>query len=263
MQPDHSFERQLKSLESESNVIANYVYAEMAIQHAASKSKKLLSRMNMTPTFWNACNAAFQSAAYIALGRVFDLKSPYNLNELLISVEKEIHLFQRPALEQRKRAGFTGNFSWLPGYLDRAHYLTLKDVNRLRKKVDEYRSLYNRAVMPVRHQYLAHRQTHDESRVQALYARGKVKEMCHLSTFLVKLHLALRELHLNGKKPLLKPSRYSVRSMYDSESNRSGAHEYIVRDVRKLMQFMEATTPNPSIERTRPGKPGRASHVKS
>ena len=88
MKPDYSFLRQLENLKQESEVIATYVYAEMSIQHAASKSRKLLSRMNMTPTFWNACYAAFQSAAYIAIGRVFDLKSPYNLEALLTSMER-------------------------------------------------------------------------------------------------------------------------------------------------------------------------------
>lgn len=254
MQSDHSFERQLKNLEHESNVIANYVYAEMALQHAASKSPKLLSRMNMTPTFWNACNAAFQSAAYIALGRVFDTKnSRYSIEELLKSVEKEIHLFQRPALEKRKRDAFQGDQSWLTGYLDKAHYLSLKDVAHLRKKVAEYRLIYEKAVMPVRHQYLAHRSTHDHSAVQALYQKGKVKELWRLSTFLIKLHLALREQHLNGRKPVLRPTRYSVRSIYDSETSRTGAHEYIVHDVRKLMKFIETATPKPSLHRTASG----------
>jgi HEPN superfamily AbiU2-like protein len=242
MKPDHSFERQLDNLRHESVVVATYVYAEMALQHAGSKSKKLLSRLNMTPTFWNACHAAFQSAAYVALGRVFDLKSPYNIEALLVSLEKELQLFQRPALESRKRAGFGGNTSWLKGYLDSAYYPDVKDITRLRSKVSVYREIYERAVMPVRHQYLAHRQAHDESKVQELYGRGKVKEMWRLSSFLVKLHLALRELHLNGRKPVLRPARFSVKSMYDVESHRTGPHEYIVQDVRKLMKFMESAT---------------------
>lgn len=249
MKPDHSFLRQLENLKQESEVIATYVYAEMSVQHAASKSRKLLSRMNMTPTFWNACNAAFQSAAYIAIGRVFDLRSPYNVEALLIAMERELHLFQRASLEKRKRSDFNGDLSWLDGYLNNAYYPTVKDVNRLRGLVSKYRQFYERAVMPVRHQYLAHRQAHNEARVQELYGRGKIKEMWRLSTFLVKLHLALRELHLNGRKPVLKPTRYSVRSMYDTESQRSGPHEYIVRDVRKLMLFLESAAPNPSFKR--------------
>ena len=37
------------------------------------------NRLNSTATFWIACTAALQSAAYISIGRVFDRKSPYNL----------------------------------------------------------------------------------------------------------------------------------------------------------------------------------------
>jgi len=250
MKPDHSFKRQLKNLEHESNVIANYVYAEMAIQHAASKSKKLLSRLNRTPTFWIACNAAFQSAAYIALGRIFDLKSPYNVEALLYAMELELALFQKEALATRKRDGAAKDPAWLPEYLQRAYYPTKRDVERLRRKVAEYREIYDRAIMPVRHQYLAHRQAHDHEKVQALFGKGKVSEMWRLSTFLLRLHLSLRELLLNGRKPVLRPVRYSVRAMYDSQSNRTGSHEYMVRDVKSLMSFIEAATLNPSIERT-------------
>jgi len=38
--------------------------------------------------------------------------------------------------------------------------------------------------------------------------------------------------------------------MYDTDSNRTGSHEYMVRDVKKLMSLIEAATLNPSIERT-------------
>lgn len=243
MKPDHSFERQLKNLEHEANVVANYVYAEMAIQHAASKSEKLLGRLNRTPTFWIACNAAFQSAAYIALGRVFDLKSPYNVEALLNAMEIELALFQKQALATRKRNGASADPPWLKEYLENAYYPTKRDVERLRKRVAEYRAIYDRAIMPVRHQYLAHRQAHGHEKVQALFGKGEVRDMWRLSAFLLRLHLSLREMLLNGRKPVLRPVRYSVRVMYDSDTNRTGSHEYMVRDVKNLMNFIESAKP--------------------
>lgn len=239
MKPDHSFERQLSNLDRESTVIANYVYAEMAIQHAASRSEALLNRLNRTPTFWITCNAALQSAAYIAIGRVFDLKSPYNLDALMVAMEKNLPLFGRRALAERKRDGKSIDPPWLHDYLNKAYYPKQADIARIRKHIANYRAVYERAFMPVRHQYLAHRQAHGSEKVQQLFAKGKVKELWRLSTFLLRLHSALWGLLHNGRKPVLRPIRYSARVMYDSSSHRTGVHEYIVRDTREVMKFLE------------------------
>ena len=75
-----------------------------------------------------------------------------------------------------------------------------------------------------------------------MFAKGKVKELWRLSTFLLRLQLALWELLHNGRKPVLRPIRYSARAMYDSSSERTGAHEYIVRDTKKLMKFIETAS---------------------
>src|SRR5690606_3616176 len=108
MRPVRDFEKQLGNLELEATVIASYVYAEMSIQHAASKSKDLLKALNRTPTFWRTCYASFQSAAYVALGRVFDLKSPYNIEALIASMEHDMSVFSRSALAARKASsGFS------------------------------------------------------------------------------------------------------------------------------------------------------------
>jgi hypothetical protein len=213
----------------------------MAIHHAASKSSALLSRLNQTPTFWKACTGALQSAAYIALGRVFDLKSPYNLEARLNAMQANLALFQREALGRRKLEGIatTEEPPWLLPFLDGAYYPTAKDVARLRKKVGEYRAIYDRIIMPARHQYLAHRQTQERAKVKSLYGRGKVRELWRLSTYLLRLHQALWDLLHNGRKPVLQATRYSVKSMYDSKSERHGRHEEIVREVKSLMTFIE------------------------
>jgi hypothetical protein len=214
----------------------------MAIQHAASKSKKLLNRLNRTPTFWITCNAALQSAAYIAIGRVFDRKSPYNVEALIVAMERDLSVFGRHALAERKRDGKAVDPPWLQDYLDKAYYPKRSDVARIRKHIAKYRALYERAFMPVRHQYLAHRQAHGSDKVQQLFAKGKVKELWRLSTFLLRLYSALWELLHNGRKPVLRPIRYSARVMYDSSNQRTGPHEYIVRDTKKLMTIIETAT---------------------
>jgi len=97
------FTVQLESFGNEAKNAACYVYGEMAVQHAASKSRRLLSRLNRTPTYWLTSAAAFQTAAYISFGRIFDRNSRHNVDALLDAAEREITLFQRSALAERKR----------------------------------------------------------------------------------------------------------------------------------------------------------------
>ena len=218
------------------------MYAEMAIQHAASKSKKLLNRLNNTPTFWLVCGASLQSSAYITIARIFDKKSKYNIDKLLDSMEHNIHLFQRDALASRKREDRTDDPDWLEDLLKSAYYLKSNDIVRLRKMVNKNRDIYNRAIMLVRHNYLAHRGIVDQAEVQKLYASGKIRELWRLTTFLLQLHSVLWEQYHNGRKPAFRSVRHSVKSIYDAEQQRSVPHESIVSDVKKLMQFIEFAT---------------------
>ena len=241
MRPVRDFEKQLNNLDLEVTVIASYVYAEMAIQHAASKSKSLLKAINRTPTFWKTCYASFQSSAYVALGRVFDLKSPYNIEALIASMEHDLSIFSRDALAARKAAGGFSDPVRLQQYVAKAHVLDLSDIRRIRRAVARRRLVYDRAIMPVRHQYLAHRQAHGHATVQNLYAKGKVKEMWQLSSFLYQLHQTLWNLYNNGRKPELRVRvRLSPKVIYDHPSDHSGPHERIVRDVRILMGILES-----------------------
>jgi AbiU2 len=152
-----NFLTQLDNFRHEAYVAAQYLYSDMAVQHAASKSKKLLGRLNLTPRFWLTHSAATQAAAYLSLARVFDKSSAFNVDALLNTFESSLHLFSREALAERKRDGKAKDPEWLPDYLERAHYPTKGDVDRLRIKVESQRVVYERAVEPARHKYIAHR----------------------------------------------------------------------------------------------------------
>lgn len=247
-----TFEKQLENFRREAYVVSQYVYADMAIKHAASKSKKLLAQLNLTPRFWHAHAGASQSAAYVAIGRIFDFKSPYNVNVLLNEFERNLHLFGRDALRARKMENQTTAPAWLKDYLDNAYYPDKKDVERLRKRVEEQRDFYKRAIKPVRHKFLAHREKVESDEVQAMYGAGKVKELWKLSAFLLALNEALWQLYTNGRKPVIRLKRYSVRSIYDARDRRSDPHEAIVEETRVLMRLLAGAAYNNSLQARRP-----------
>lgn len=250
MNRHRSFEIQLENFRRESATASQYIYAEMAIQHAASKSKKLLNRLNNTPIFWLSCSAALQSSAYISLGRIFDATSNHNIAALLDSMEKNLKLFQREGLASRKRNGSEIDPPWLSEYLESAYYPTIKDINRLRALVEKYRVIYERAIKPARNKYLAHREKEEHAEVKALFARGTVRELWRLTIFLHQLYGVLWEQLHNGRRPVFRSLRHSVKSIYDASSQRTSPHEHMVADVKKLMQFIETATPNPAMRPT-------------
>ncbi|MFH1033787.1 MAG: transposase [Pseudomonadota bacterium] len=239
-----NFEIQLENFRKEAAIASQYIYCDMAIQHAASKSKKLLDRLNDTPVFWLACKAALQSAGYISLGRIFDKNSKYNVDALLEAMEKSIVIFQKEALASRKRGEGTIDPPWLSEYLDSAYYPTIKDVKKIKAKVDEYRVVYERAIRPVRNKYIAHREKEERAEVKALYSNGTVGDLWRLTTFLCQLHEVIWELLHNGRRPVFRPVRRSVKAIYDATTQRSLPPEKIVADVKILMQFIETATPH-------------------
>lgn len=240
MQPDLSFERQLANLKNEATAIAYYVYAENTIEHAASKSKKLLGRLNETPTFWLTTSSALQASAYIAIARVFDQKnSRYNLFALLDAMEHELAIFEREGLAQRKMRGQPSP-PWLSEYLEKAYCPTKSDVDRLRRYVRAYNRVNQQALLPARHTYLAHRSVLDGHNVQALFGNGTVKQLWQMTTFLLRLEKALWELLHNGRRPVLQPAPYAIQGLFESSNKHSSsAHVRIIHETRLLMEMLE------------------------
>lgn len=234
-----SFLSQLDNFRHEAYVAAQYVYSEAAVQHAASRSERLLFRLNETPTFWLAHSAATQSAAYLCIARVFDRSSPYNVDALLNSFEADLPEFSREALSKRKSDGGDREPEWLQDYLNAAYYPGVKDVSRLRAQVLKYRVVYQRVIEPARHRYIAHRVKINSNEVEALFATGKVQELWRMVTFLYALYEALWGQYHNGRKAVLRPRRYSIKTIFDRPVDGGAPHERIVSETKKLMQMLE------------------------
>lgn len=238
------FADQLKNLRRESASVARFVYAGEVINYSAAQSQRLLQRLNETAVFWMTVQSAMQTSAYIGLGRVFGRDGKYTLDNLLKALERDLEDFQRPALSRRKWNGVDPKPEWLEEYLDSAYYPTQNDVAKLRALVEKHRKVYRRAVEGVRNQYFAHRAEVTPDAVSALFGKGTIRDICSLARFLVWLHDALHELHVNGRKPVLRIRGLSAEDVLRTvrSKRRQGAalepHEIIARDVDDLMDVL-------------------------
>jgi len=94
--------------------------------------------------------------------------------------------------------------------------------------------------------YFAHKELSKLEDVQRLYAKTNIREMQKLFIFLNRLSQALWQLFNNGRKPTLKPMKYSVASMRKAEIPKWQSRHVQQEMVDETESFFEilSTAPN-------------------
>lgn len=204
------FERELEVFRKEAEAAVRFFYAWRTINEVIATDKAALATLNEAPLFWKTTLAALQTSAFIALGRVFDKdQDTHNIDRVLRIAQKNPEIFSLTALSERKRSQNPA----FDGGLAKAYVPTKHDFRRLRKHVAKRRTLYEDCFRPLRHIVFAHKQRFTQQEVRERFAKAKIKDLQRLLVFLLMLHDALWELLFNGRKPILRPARYSVSQM--------------------------------------------------
>lgn len=216
MSIDHAteFENELEVFRREAESAVQFFYAWRTVNEVASKDKSVVAALNTAPLFWNTSLGALQTAAFIALGRVFDQEqNTHNIDRVLRIGQRNPEIFSLDALADRKRRGSPNANEWLDEYLANAYVPNPEDFRRLRKHVAARRKIYEASFRPIRHKVFAHKRVAEQSETYALFANAKIAEIQQLLVFLRRLYEALWELFFNGRKPVLRPARFSVTQM--------------------------------------------------
>jgi hypothetical protein len=119
-----------------------------------------------------------------------------------------------------------------------AHEPTSADFLRLAGHVKKYRRIYEDKYHDLRNQLYAHKQAADPLAVAALVKNTSIREMQRLFTFLLQLHGALQDLFVNGRKPILRPLRYSAQRISRRPSPvipRDSVHERITMHAERAL----------------------------
>ncbi len=233
---EKEFEKHLEEFRRDAESAAQFLYALNAINIILSKSKPALDKVNVAPLLWRTILGSLQKSAFIALGRIFDQKSPYNLDRLIRVAQDNIEIFSKKSLALRKRAGSENADEWIDEYLKNVCVPTADDFRRLRKNVKKYRKIYEKNYRSIRDMVYAHKELSSEE-MHALFESTGVREMEQLIVFPMRIHKALWELYHNGKKPILKPMRNSIKEIMKRDKPKweeGNVHERIARDVKKF-----------------------------
>ena len=203
--PEVRFEQELEVFRTEAEAAAQFFYAYLTVHAVAGDHKAVYRLLNTAPLFWNTSLGALQTAAFIALGRVFDQDSTHNLDRLLRIAQDNPSIFSKAALGVRKHGSNTAPPEWLAEYLLDAYVPTATDFRRLRAHVKKYRKIYEAKYRDLRHKLFAHREVSSRADIDALFAKTNIRELQKMLAFLGALYMTLWELFVNGRKPVLRP----------------------------------------------------------
>ncbi|WP_430390240.1 hypothetical protein [Dyella sp. 20L07] len=217
MNIEHEFNRRLEFFRVEVESAMQFFYAYLTIHDVASEDTHVYEVLNDYAVFWMTNLGALQTSAFIVIGRIFDKTSDHNVHELIGFAMSNPSIFSKDALRERKANSSPGVKPWLNKYINEAYEPKASDFTRLRGYVSKYNKLYTRNYRDLRHKIFAHSEVSDREGQAKLFAKTNVRELERMLAFLASLHDALSQMLINGRKPILRPRRYSMKSIRRGE----------------------------------------------
>ncbi len=247
---DMVFEHELEVFRKEAEAAIQFLYAYLAVHAVAADHKSVYQLLNQAALFWNTSLGALQTAAFMALGRVFDQKSPHNLDVLIRMAQNHLEIFSKTALRHRKQGTNPAPPEWLDDYLRDVYEPTSEDFRRLRAHIHRWRKIYESNYRDIRHKLLAHKEVSEQAQADALFEKTNVKELQRMSVFLGSFHDAMWQLFYNGRKPVLRPRRYSLDRMRDNPLPPGWIKTVQEHIVHEVQQFLVAASRLPQQDQT-------------
>lgn len=210
---ERKFERELEVFRTEVEAATQFLYAFLAVHAVVADNKKVHKLLNHAPLFWNTNLEALQTASFIVLGRIFDQNSTHNVDKLLRIAQDNRQIFSKEAFRRRRQGNESELPSWLEDYVQGIYEPISDDFRRLRNHVKKWRKTYENNYRDVRRKYFAHKEVSERTQVELLFQKTNIRELQRMLSFLRSLHDSLQQLFLNGRKPVLRPNRYSIKQI--------------------------------------------------
>lgn len=236
--PEAQFKDALEVFRTEEEAATQFFYAYLSVHGVAAQRRHILHMLNYAPIFWRTVLGGLQTATFVALGRIFDQQSSHNIDRLLRIAEQNRQIFSKSSLGRRKQGDSKNPPDWIDEYLRKAYEPTTGDFRKLRSHVRKWRKIYEKNYGQLRDKFFAHKELADQTAVSALFAKTNIRELQRLLIFLGRLHGALWELLENGRKPILRPQRYSLRRMRARPSrpgHRKHVQELITHESQEFL----------------------------
>jgi hypothetical protein len=207
---EEEFLAQLDTLGGNARSCAIFMYSQLAFDHIAGSDPEVREQVNEHAGFWNGILGGLQTAAFVALGRIFDTTSGTNNAERLLRYAVDHPgLFSETSLAARKvAAGLEPSFA--AQYASEAHHVKQGDFQPLVDALNQQRVYYTNAIAPIRHKVFAHQGRLTRAERDALFAQLPIRRLEEVVVFPLRLHEALWQLYMNGIRPELREAPTNV-----------------------------------------------------
>ena len=240
----HQFEKAIKIFGGQVAETTQFWFAAATMNEVAKRDANALRALNLTPSFWITARVAMEYQAILTAAKIFGPRktNPHNIDFLFeILRNTRARAFSKEAVEARKRQGSSNADEWIGDYMKRVHILSLTDIKRLHERSKRHRNTYETQFADVRNLHVAHNVLVDADARAAVFQKTRIRDFEKLIIFVNQLHDALWEAYNNGRRPILRPMPYSVRSLVDrslSELRENPTHEHIVAETRMCMSLV-------------------------
>ncbi len=234
------FEHELSTFRTEVDSGIQFFFAYWAINTIIGRDKKAHEKVNRSPLFWLTMVGGLHTSFFIVLGRIFDQKSKHNIDRLIASAQNNMNIFSKSLLGDRKRREGLSSYD-TDNFIKTAYEPSVTDFRRIRKHIKKYRQIYESNYKAIRHKILAHKELSDAKAIHDLYTKTNVRELAKIFIFLNKVHETLWELLHNGRKPILRPMRFSAQCMLEKrcpEGWLRPIQEMIVNDTQDFFNLL-------------------------
>src|ERR1700730_3347819 len=93
--PTKQFEHELEIFRKDAQGVAQFFYAYLTIHQIAGELKSVFRLVNNAALFWKTTLASLQTATLIALGRIFDTRSPHDIDSIVAFAENNPEIFSK------------------------------------------------------------------------------------------------------------------------------------------------------------------------
>lgn len=195
------FEQLLEMVGAEVRTCVTHTYGSLAFNFVAGSDPRILDLINRNANFWNSLLGANQTAAFMALGRIYDDdRRTWRVESLLRYAENHVGIFTRPALQQRKiDQGL--NQQDAERYVQDAFELQRGGLARVTDFFEGARALYREKAEPIRHKLFAHAAKHDRTARDELFANLAVRDLERMALVPYVVYEVLWQLFMNGEEP--------------------------------------------------------------
>jgi hypothetical protein len=211
MVDETEFERELELFRRDEEEAQQHFFCWLSVRSVAAHDEDIAGVMNTTPLFWITTHKAMLVAAFVSLGRLFDQKSEHNLDRLICVTAADLTIFSKDALQVRKEAHIGKTEA--VAYGRDAYELKVADIRKLKKQVNDQRTIYNARYRDIRNTVFAHNgipDPNDVEAINALFGNTNIEEMKDILGFLHALHGALDQVFLNGRYPEVTPYKFDL-----------------------------------------------------